>query len=68
MILGYIRDVAANGAKRKEDKVVIIDVGAGCGRLGYYIIKHLLASKYMWPDPAVAPFLLEWLFALTLDT
>ena len=35
------------------------DVGAGCGRLGYYIIKHLLASKYMWPDPAVAPFLLE---------
>lgn len=36
--------------------------------MGYYIIKHLLASKYLWPDPAVAPFLLEWLFALTLDT
>lgn len=38
------------------DVVPIVEVGAGSGRLGYLIVKHLLEIKEMWPNPKVCPF------------
>lgn len=37
----------------RNEKVTIIDIGVGCGRLGYYIVQYLLEAKSLWPNPEV---------------
>ena len=51
----------------RNEKVTIIDIGVGCGRLGYYIVQCLLEAKSLWPNPEVVPFLLVRLFPLIVD-
>lgn len=54
MILSYIRDV---WDPTLNEKVMIVDIGAGHGRLGFYIVKYLLSMRHLWPDPYECPFL-----------
>ena len=39
LILGFLQDLAAKGAV--EETVYIIELGAGHGRLGYHVLRHL---------------------------
>ena len=40
-----------------NEKVLIVDIGAGHGRLGYFIVQYLLKMRHLWPDPTHCPFL-----------
>lgn len=40
-----------------KNKILILDVGAGHGRLGYLIIHYLLQQQHLWPNPNECPFL-----------
>lgn len=39
-----------------DHKLVILDFGAGHGRLCYLMIHHLLKQRHLWPDQEECPF------------
>ena len=57
IILAYIRDWFLRHPDAKPgQRINIVEVGAGHGKLSFLIVRELLAMRDQWPDPTTPPF------------
>jgi hypothetical protein len=50
VILAFIRDWFSRPASARDEPVRVVELGAGCGRLSFLILRELCAAWAAWPD------------------
>ena len=56
MIIKFINDWYKNPESNKAEPIYILEVGAGQGRLGYFILQKLMSMKQYFPEGVERPF------------
>ena len=52
-----MHDLQINKPVNKQNKFLILDIGAGHGRFCYLLLNELFSKRDLWPDSKECPFL-----------